>query len=71
MDSDSVVKMVDQMEKDVIGIRQEALKMSWYMRGGVTLQDLLHIYSSEDREILYKVIQDNVDLTIQAKMPLL
>ena len=41
------------------------------MRGGVTLQDLLHIYSSEDREILYKVIQDNVDLTIQAKMPLL
>lgn len=41
------------------------------MRGGVSINDLLYIYSYEDRTILYKIIQDNLELTKLSQMPLL
>ena len=47
--------MLDQMEKDGKAIRQEALKMSWYMRGGLT-------YISE-------LIKENLETTKKSGLP--
>lgn len=41
------------------------------MRGGVTVQELLTSFSFEDREAMYEVIKENVDLTKSTQMPLL
>jgi hypothetical protein len=41
------------------------------MRGGVTVQELLTIYSMEDREMIYNVIKDNIEATKETRMPLL
>lgn len=41
------------------------------MRGGVTVNDLLHIYSFEDRDMIYNVINDNIEATKVSQMPLL
>lgn len=41
------------------------------MRGGVTINDLLHCYSYEDRALLYNIIKENLELTKAAQMPLL
>ena len=41
------------------------------MRGGVTMQELLHFYSVDDRNAMYEVIKENIDITKQAQMPLL
>ena len=41
------------------------------MRGGVTLHELLHVYSYDDRESFYEVIKENIELTKVAQMPLL
>ena len=41
------------------------------MRGGVTVNDLLHIYSKEDRDILNDVIEGNIQLTKDTQMPFL
>lgn len=40
------------------------------MRGGVSSQDLFHIYSYEDRTIMNDIIKDNIEATKAAKMPL-
>lgn len=40
------------------------------MRGGVTVHQLLHEYSFDDREAMYAVIKENIELTKEAKMPL-
>jgi hypothetical protein len=39
------------------------------MRGGVSVNDLLHTYSSEDREMIYKVIADNLELSAITQQP--
>ena len=41
------------------------------MRGGVTVNDLLDRYSSEDREIFYEVIKENIEATKNTQMPLI
>lgn len=39
------------------------------MRGGVTMQELLHFYSSEDRDAMYAVIEDNLETTKETQLP--
>jgi hypothetical protein len=39
------------------------------MRGGVTMQELLHIYSHDDRESMYDIIKDNLETTKESGMP--
>jgi uncharacterized membrane-anchored protein YitT (DUF2179 family) len=41
------------------------------MRGGVTVNDLLHLYSHEDRQMIYTVINENIETTKITSMPLL
>ena len=41
------------------------------MRGGVTVNDLLNVYSCEDREMIYNIINENIEATKISQMPLL
>ena len=41
------------------------------MRGGVSVEDLLHRYSYEDRDMIYNVINENIETTKETRMPLL
>jgi hypothetical protein len=41
------------------------------MRGGVSVNDLMTIYSYEDREMMYGIINENIEATKVAQMPLL
>lgn len=40
------------------------------MRGGVSSEDLFWRYSVEDREILNKIIKDNIETTNKTGLPL-
>lgn len=40
------------------------------MRGGVTSEDLFFRYSFEDREILAKIVKENIEATRKSGMPL-
>lgn len=40
------------------------------MRGGVTSHELFHTYSPEDRKIITKIINDNIEATKNNNMPL-
>lgn len=52
-------------------IKEEIFRLAWYMRGGVTSQDLFHNYSFEDRSIISVIIKENIELTKKSGMPLL
>lgn len=41
------------------------------MRGGVNSYDLFHMYSAEDRNIIRKIIKENVENTKSTRMPLI
>lgn len=68
LDSDSIVKWIEQMEKESNDIRQEALKMSWYMRGGLTYDQALQL-SIAERQLIGNLIKENLDTTKKSGLP--
>ena len=47
MSHDQISKMVDDMESEVEAIKEESLKMAWYMRGGLSYEQALNLGSAE------------------------
>ena len=56
------------MENECAAIKKNALSMSWYMRGGVSYEDILNM-SAEEREEIKKIIDGNLDVTKKSQMP--
>jgi len=62
---------VNFLENETKNIKDEIFRISWYMRGGVNSQDLFHIYSYEDRLIMNKIIEENIEATKKSGMNLI
>lgn len=60
--------MVDGMEKDVTMIRQEALQLAWYMRGGLTYDQALQLSLSE-RNLINELVKGNLETTKKSGLP--
>jgi len=56
------------MEKETGSIRQEALKMTWFMRGGLNYEQAMQLGSAE-RELINKIIKDNLETTKKSGLP--
>lgn len=57
-----MVELVAEYESDVRKIKQNILKMCWYMRGGVTYSELMDM-SVQERNIISKIIEENLETT--------
>lgn len=68
LDHEGVKKLIDDMESECSSIKNNALSMSWYMRGGVTYEDILNM-SNEEREEIKKIIDSNLDITKKSQLP--
>jgi hypothetical protein len=60
--------MVDQMEKESNEIRQEALKLAWYMRGGLPYDQALQL-SVAERKTISEIVKDNLETTKKSGLP--
>ena len=57
------------MEKESNDIRQEALKMAWYMRGGLTYDQAMSLGITE-RKLIGDLIKENLETTKKSGLPL-
>jgi hypothetical protein len=60
--------MLEQMEKEAMDIRQEALKMSWYMRGGLSYEQALQL-STAERKLIGDLVKDHLETTKKSGLP--
>ena len=67
-DSEQITKLVDGMEKESSSIRQEALQMCWYMRGGLAYDQALQLSVSE-RKLISELIKGNLETTKKSGLP--
>jgi hypothetical protein len=54
--------MVDAMEAEANTIRTETLKLCWYMRGGVTYEEAMHM-SYTERTNMSNLVKENLETT--------
>ena len=68
LDNENIVEMLDTLDKESRAIKSEALKMSWFMRGGLPYEDAMFL-SSQEREIVGEIIKDHMKQTKESGMP--
>jgi hypothetical protein len=56
------------LEKETKAVREEALRFTWWMRGGVSYEESMML-SHEEREIIGRIIEDNMETAKKSQMP--
>ena len=63
-----IVDYLKSLDKEARAIREEALRFCWYMRGGLSYADAL-LLSQDERKIVSKIIDDNMEVTKKSGLP--
>ena len=68
MDLEEVLKEVDNLDRESKDIRADLLKLCWFMRGGISLDDA-YTMSFEDRQMVSNLIKENLETTKKSGLP--
>ena len=68
LDNQGIIDLIESYDKLSRAIRNEALRMTWYMRGGISYEDAMML-SLAEREIIGNIIKDNMETTKKSGMP--
>ena len=60
--------MIEGMDKEARAIREDALRMMWWMRGGLSYEDAMLLGQTE-KEIINQIIKDNMKSTQDSGLP--
>jgi hypothetical protein len=68
MDLHEILRYVDGLDKESKDMKADLLKVCWYMRGGITLDDAFSL-SFEERKIIGEIIKENLETAKKTGMP--
>ncbi len=68
LDREQVEGWLQQMEREIKSLKEEAYRLSWSSRGGLSYNDAM-LLSKVDKEIMGKVITDNLEITKKSRLP--
>lgn len=63
-----ILEEVKHMENEQKEIKSEILKLCWYMRGAVTLDEGFYL-TYEDRMLIGDIVKDNLETTKKSGLP--
>jgi hypothetical protein len=66
--NDDILKELDRMESESRALTEECLKMSWFMRGGVSYDDVMAL-SYNERQAISKIIKNHLETTRESGLP--
>jgi hypothetical protein len=62
-----VSQLIDNLEKESDEIKRSSIKLSWFMRGGATYEDILNM-SGMERTAIVELIEENLETTKKSGM---
>ena len=68
LSNEEIVSYLKSLDKEARAIRDEAMRFSWYMRGGLSYGDAM-LLSQDERKIISKIIDDNMETTKKSGLP--
>jgi hypothetical protein len=68
LDLEGINNLIREYEKDTKALKEELFRLCWYMRGGLSFTESF-LLSFEDREIISKIIEENLETTKNSQLP--
>lgn len=68
MDDEEIVGYLESLDREANEIRNDVLRLCWYMRGGITLSEAFELDVNE-KKLIAELIKDNMEITKKSGMP--
>jgi hypothetical protein len=68
LSNEDIVNLLDQYDKESKAIKKDILKLMWHMRGSLSYDEAMML-SNEDKQIIYSIIEDNLETTKKSGLP--
>lgn len=68
LESDAIAKYLERLDQEARDIRQESLKLAWYMRGGITYEQVMQL-GNQERQLIGKLAKENIETTKKTNLP--
>ena len=68
LDVSEIEDLVKSYEKNTKALKEELLKLSWFMRGGLDFNQA-HLLTPEDRELIGKIVEEHLATTKETGLP--
>ena len=68
LSNEEILDLIDRMERDSKAIKDNILRICWYMRGSISYNDGM-LLGQQDIELINKIIKDNLETTEKSKLP--
>lgn len=71
MPESDIMMLIEGYEKECHILKKSFYRLIWSMRGGITSNDLFHVLSQEDREIMEEIVNENIEISKKNGMAIL
>ena len=68
LSNEEIVGLLNSYEKESKALKQSLFKLCWYMRGGITYDEMIQL-GFKDRELINNVIKENIEVTNETRLP--
>jgi len=68
MSRDDMLDYFNQLENQSKAIKEEVLKLCWYMRGSISYNEGMML-SPDERTMISKIVKENLETTKKSGMP--
>ena len=68
LDNEQISKYIDKLDQEAAQIKQESFKLAWYMRGGISYHEVLHL-SNAERQAISDLAKENIETTKKSNLP--
>jgi hypothetical protein len=68
MGDSEIVSYLKDFDNEVKNLKLETMKVCWFMRGGITWQEALHL-SPEERSVVSQLVKENMETTKKSGQP--
>ena len=68
MSNEDMIAYFNQLEAQSKSLKEEILRLCWYMRGGLTYNDAM-LLSVDERQVIGKIVKDNLETAKKSGMP--
>jgi hypothetical protein len=68
MTNEEIQTLVSDMETESKALRKDLYKMAWFMRGSISIDQAFSM-DYDDRAIVSKIIEENLETTKETQLP--
>lgn len=68
LDNEGIVQELERLDRESRAIREESLKMAWFMRGGLSFEEAMYL-SQSDKAAITKLVEENMKTTKESGLP--